>query len=56
MHFLETNVLFLKKLLKQWMIARSHVKINAVSFEKWLTATFSVTKINTLLQRKHDCN
>ena len=56
MHFSETNVLFLKKLLKQWMIARSHVKINAVSFKKWLTATFSVTKINTLLQRKHDCN
>ena len=38
------------------MIARSHVKINAVYFKKWLTATFSVTKINTLLQRKHGCN
>ena len=47
---------FWKKMLKQWMIARSHVKINAVYFKKWLTATFSVTKINTLLQRKHGCN
>ena len=55
MHFSETNVLFLKKMLKQWMIARSHVKINAVYFKKWLTATFSVTKINTLLQSKDGC-
>ena len=56
MYFSETNVLFLKQLLKQWMIARSHVKINAVSFKKWLTATFSMTKMNTLLQRKHGFN
>ena len=43
--------LLLKELPKQWMNARSLVKIIAVSFKEWVTATLSVTKTDTLLQR-----
>ena len=42
--FVETNVLLLKELLKQWMTARSPVKLNTLSLKEWMTATLSVTK------------
>ena len=54
--FLEKNILLLKKLLKQWMTARSLVKKNTVSFREWMTATLSVTNTYILLQRKDGCN
>ena len=40
-------MLLLKELLKQWMTARSPVKINTLSFNEWMTATLSMTKTNT---------
>ena len=55
--FLEINMLLLKNCSsKQCMTARSPVKINILSFGEWTTATLSVTKTDTLLQRKDDCN
>ena len=39
-NFLEINMLLLKRLLKQWMTARFPVKINTVSFKKWITQLF----------------
>ena len=46
----ETNFFFRNKhtiaediVLKQWITARSPVKINTVSFKEWMTATISVT-------------
>ena len=43
-------------MLKQWVTARSPVKINTVSFKKWMPATLSVTKTDILFQRKDGCN
>ena len=40
----EANVLIAKELLKQWMTARSPVKLNTLSLKEWMTATLSVTK------------
>ena len=54
--FLEINILLLKKLLKQWMTARSLVKKNTVSFKEWMTAALSVTNTDIPLQRKDGCN
>ena len=54
--FLEINILLMKKVLKQWMTARSLVKIITVSFQDWMTATLSVTNTVILLQRKDGCN
>ena len=54
--FLEIAILLLKELLKQWMTARSPVKVNTVPFKEWMAATLSVTKTDTLLQRKDGCN
>ena len=54
--FLEINILLLKKLLKQWMTARSLVKINTVSFKEWMTVTRSVINTDILLQRNDGCN
>ena len=51
---LEINILLLKKLLKQWMTARSPVKINTVSFKEWVSATLSMTK--TDVQRNNGYN
>ena len=36
------NILLLKELLKQWMTARSPVKLNKSSLKEWMTATLSV--------------
>ena len=55
-NFFEINILLLKELMKQWMTARSPVKINTVTFKEWMTATLSVTKTDILLQRKDSCN
>ena len=40
----------MKELLKQWMAASSPVKINKVPLKEWMTATLSVTKVDTILQ------
>ena len=54
--FLEINIPLLKELFKQWITARSPVKVNTLSFREWMTGTLSVTKTDILLQRKDDCN
>ena len=38
------------------MTARSHVKVNTLSFEEWTTATLSMAKTDILLERKDGCN
>ena len=37
------------------MTARSPVKVNTISFKEQMTATLSVTKTDTLLQRVDGC-
>ena len=46
--FLGINILLLKKVLKQWMTARSLVKIITVFFKDWMTATLSVKNTDIL--------
>ena len=48
------NTQSLKELLKQWMTARSYVKISTVSFKEWMTATFSLTNTDILLHKTND--
>ena len=38
------------------MTARSHVKINILSFKEWTTATLSMAKTDILLETKDGCN
>ena len=38
------------------MTARSHVKINTLSFKEWATATLSMAKTDILLETKDGCN
>ena len=48
-HFLEINLLLLKELLKQWVIASSPVKMNTVPFKGWMIAILFETKRDALL-------
>ena len=52
---MEINIPLLKQSLRQWMTARSPVKVNTISFKEQMTATLSVTKTDTLLQRVDGC-
>ena len=45
-----------KELLKQRITASSPVKINAVLFKEWMTASFSETEADALLQGMDGCN
>ena len=47
--FKKINILLLKELLKQWMTARSPVKLNTLSLKEWVTAVLFVAKTNILL-------
>ena len=42
--------------MKQWVTMRSPVKTNTVSLKVCMTATLSVTEIDTLLQKINGCN
>ena len=54
--FLEVNIVLLEEILRQWMTARSPIKVNAEFFKEWMTAILSVTKTDTPLEGMDGCN